>query len=132
MTAPSLSPERHTELAEALVRHRLLMWGDCSCGWRHELAAVEAGHQAHREHLAADVLAPLVARWLAEAWDQGFREGYSDALSKPEIDIVRARVLTDAADAWQHIWWDQRPIRFEDWLRRRAATIVPGVRGRNV
>ena len=40
---------------------------------------------AHRRHVA-DALAPVVARWLAEAraeaWDEGYRSGHSNAMRR--------------------------------------------------
>lgn len=87
----------------------------CSCGaWT---AFDHAG--THAAHVAA-ALAPTVEALVAEA----YHEGYAEALSKPEIDLVRAKVLRDAADEWRRTWWDARPARLEDWLRARAALLA--------
>jgi hypothetical protein len=68
----SLDPERVGELAEALAKHRLhASINICTgCKWR---ATVNAGSltEQHEAHLAADVIAPLVAGWLAEAEERG-------------------------------------------------------------
>lgn len=80
--------------------------------------AVTDGYEGWPPGLEAitDTLESLVE----EEREKARAEGYGQALSKPEIDVVRAQVLRDAAAAWERTWWDRRPRRFEDWLRARA------------
>lgn len=66
--------------------------------------------------------------------DEAYRDGYAAALSKPEIDKVRAAALRDAADDWAGGEWravnfnragrNEHPgMRQARWMRERAASI---------
>ena len=87
----NLPDEKREALAEVANAHHLQgdtarqldAAGQCSCGEKlYEIGGTASAYlEVHRRLLArhaahlADALAPLLAGWLAEAWDEGMRWG---------------------------------------------------------
>lgn len=103
----------HVEaLAGILAEHQYLeVWGDyeikpytkqfgCSCGWEQNIAGMSGWRSwlaAHHAHVA-EVLAAYVVEQQAQAWDEGYSEGWED-------EAFESRGLStdpDAADYPHH------------------------------
>lgn len=62
------------EVEKVLAKHVLMKWhveAHCSCGWMHEVPHRRNG-VGHGDHLS-EMLKPL----FAEAFDEGFQDGYT-------------------------------------------------------